>query len=140
MKRENYKARGWDEIFLTFDDVKKDKLISLLRLRIPSQYFEKRKHFIKELNQTSIIREIHTYWIHTSVWENDWNTQHFWFWKKLLKQAEQITVKEYWLNKIAVIAWVGVRKYYEKNWYKLEWSYMVKILNNSPKQQLLKDK
>ncbi len=140
MKRENYKASGWDEIFLTFDDVKKDKLISLLRLRIPSQYFEKRKHFIKELNQTSIIREIHTYWIHTSVWENDWNTQHFWFWKKLLKQAEQITVKEYWLNKIAVIAWVGVRKYYEKNWYKLEWSYMVKILNNSPKQQLLKDK
>ena len=126
MIRENYKANWWDEIFLTFDDVKRDKLISLLRLRIPSQYFEKKKHFIKELNWAAIIREIHTYWIHTSVWENDWNTQHFWFWKKLLKEAERISKEEYWLNKVAVIAWVWVRKYYEKNWYSLVGSYMVK--------------
>ena len=126
--RENYKASWWDEIFLSFDDIKNDKLISLLRLRIPSHYFEKSKHFIKELEWSAIIREIHTYWFHTSIWEKDWNTQHFWFWRKLLEKAEEIVKEEYWLSKIAVIAGVWVRSYYEKNWYHLEGTYMVKSL------------
>jgi histone acetyltransferase (RNA polymerase elongator complex component) len=30
---------------------------------------------------------------------------------------------------MAVIAWVWVRQYYEKRWYKLEWEYMIKNLN-----------
>lgn len=124
MKRENFKAWWWDEIFLTFDEVKKDKLISLLRLRIPSNHI----HFIPELSWCAIIREVHTYWLHTSVWEKDWNTQHFGFGRKLLLEAERIAREEYWLNKIAVIAWVWVREYYEKNWYKKAWTYMIKML------------
>lgn len=125
MIRENFKAWWWDEIFLTFDEIEKDKLISLLRLRISSI---KNLHFIPELNWCAIIREVHTYWIHTSVWEKDWNTQHFGFWRKLLAEAERIAKEEYGLDKIAVIAWVWVREYYKKNWYKKTWTYMIKTL------------
>ena len=134
MRRDNFKASWWDEIFLSFDTKKNDskevsdKLISLLRLRIPSQYFTKEKHFLEELEWCAIIREVHTYWVQTVVWwkEWDWNSQHFWFWRKLLAEAEKIAKEEYWLSKIAVIAGVWVRKYYEKFWYKKVWTYMVK--------------
>ena len=126
--RENFRSSWGDEIFLTYDETKSDKLISLLRLRIPSQYFEKKKHYISELNWCSIIREVHTYWLHTIIWDKSWNSQHFWFGKKLLAKAEKITKEEYWLNKIAVIAWVWVREYYKKNWYKKIGTYMIKAL------------
>ncbi len=36
-------------------------LYSLLRLRIPSQYYSKEKHFLPVLEGAAIIREIHTY-------------------------------------------------------------------------------
>lgn len=131
MRRENFKASWWDEIYLTFDTKKddsktSDKLISLLRLRIPSQCFTKEKHFLEELNWCAIIREVHTYWIQTIVWWKEWNSQHFWFWRKLLAEAEKIAKEEYWLSKVAVIAGVWVRKYYEKFWYKKVGSYMIK--------------
>ncbi len=75
-----------------------------------------------------LIREIHTFWDQLSIWEA-WSTfwQHIGFWKKLLIEAEKLS-KKYWLNKIIVIAWVWVREYYKKRWYKLEWEYMVKYL------------
>jgi elongator complex protein 3 len=128
MRRNNYKNCWWEEVFLTFDEKIKDKLVALLRLRIPSQFFTKEKHFIEELEWCALIREIHTYWLQTVIWKNDWNTQHFWFWRKLLAEAEKITKNEYWFKKIAVIAWVWVRKYYEKFWYKKVWTYMVKYI------------
>ena len=128
LRRLNYKASGGDEIFLTYDEKTNDKLISLLRLRIPSQYFSKEKHFIHELEGCALIREVHTYGIHSSVGKNDSNAQHFGFGKKLIKEAERITLKEYKLNKVAVIAGVGVREYYKKFGYVLVGSYMVKEL------------
>jgi elongator complex protein 3 len=128
MRRENFKASWWDEIFLTFDEKVNDKLISLLRLRIPSQYFTKEKHFLEELEWCALIREVHTYWLQTVVWSKEWNSQHFWFWRKLLAEAERIAKEEYWLSKIAVIAGVWVRKYYEKFWYEKVGTYMVKVL------------
>ena len=130
-RRENFKSSWWDEIYLTFDTKKdnsevSDKLISLLRLRIPSQYFTKEKHFLEELEWCAIIREVHTYWLQSVVWSKEWNSQHFWFWRKLLSEAERIAKEEYWLSKIAVIAGVWVRKYYEKFGYEKVGSYMVK--------------
>lgn len=128
LNRLNFHSCWWDEIFLSFDDLKIDKIISLLRLRIPSQYFTKEKHFIKELEWCAIIREVHTYWIHTSIWVKDWNSQHYGFWKQMIAVAEQIAKKEYWLSQIAVIAWVWVREYYYKLWYRLVGTYMIKSL------------
>ncbi len=37
------------------------RLFSLLRLRIPSQYFSKERHFLPVLEKSALIREIHTY-------------------------------------------------------------------------------
>ncbi|MBT4936965.1 GNAT family N-acetyltransferase, partial [Candidatus Peregrinibacteria bacterium] len=131
MNRLNYKANEGDEIFLSFDTkkiIEKDsgKLISLLRLRIPSQYFSKQKHFIKELEGCAIIREVHTYGLHTNIGEKSQNSQHLGFGRRLILEAERIAKEEYGIEKIAVIAGIGVRKYYEKLGYTLEGTYMVK--------------
>ena len=128
MKRLNYKANHGDEIFLTFDETEKDKLISLLRLRIPSQYFTKEKHFLEELEGCALIREIHTYGLHTIVGDSTGNSQHFGFGRKLLAEAERIAKDEYGMKKMAVIAGTGVREYYRKFGYELEGTYMVKNL------------
>ena len=83
---------------------------------------------LPELFWATLIREIHTFWDQLSIWEI-WNNfgQHIWFWKKLILEAEKITIQN-WYKKMAVIAWVWVRWYYEKRWYHLEWEYMIKNL------------
>lgn len=125
--RRDYNASGGKEIFLSYEDVKQNKLISMLRLRIPSQIFEKKKHFIKELNNSSIIREVHTYGEQTGLGKKG-ESQHLGFGKKLLKEAEKITKEEYSLPKISVISGIGVREYYQKNGYELIGTYMQKIV------------
>jgi elongator complex protein 3 len=129
MRRLNYQANDGDEIFLSFDETSQDKLISLLRLRIPSQFFDKTDHFIPELQNCALIREIHTYGQQTVIGEKDGNTQHFGFGKKLLTAAEDIAKKEYQIKKIAVIAGTGVRAYYQKLGYKKVGTYMIKQLD-----------
>ena len=42
----------------------------MLRLRIPSQYFTKEKHWMEELEGCALIREVHTYGMHTTVGSN----------------------------------------------------------------------
>ena len=51
--------------------------------------------------------------------------QHKGIGKKLLNKAEEVAIKEK-MNKILIISGVGVRKYYEKQGYKLEKTYMSK--------------
>lgn len=121
-----YPASDGIEYFLTYKERVKDKLISLLRLRIPSQHFSKEEHFITELEGCALIREVHTYGMHTSLGKNDGNSQHFGFGKKLIQKAEEICIKNYGIKKLAVIAGVGVREYYEKLGYKKIGTYMIK--------------
>jgi len=124
-----YEASWWKEYFLTFEDPKDRTIFSLLRLRIPSQYFTKEKHFISELEWCAIIRELHTFWDQLWIWEaGSTFGQHIWFWKRLVARAEEI-VKPLWIEKMAVISWVWVRAYYEKRWYKLDENYMIKELD-----------
>lgn len=125
LTRRDYDASGGKEIFLSYEDVKQNKLISMLRLRIPSQIFEKKKHFIKELQDSAIIREVHTYGEQTEIGKKG-DAQHLGFGRKLLKEAEKIVKEEYELRKISVISGVGVREYYRKNGYELVGTYMQK--------------
>jgi len=127
LRRYDYKASEGKEIFLSFEDAKKDKLLAFLRLRIPSYYYSKKIHFIKTLNDSSIIRELHTYGELIPIHKKG-TVQHFGFGKKLIKEAEIITKKEFKLNKISVISGVGVRSYYKKQGYKLNNTYMLKKL------------
>ena len=49
--------------------------------------------------------------------------------KKLLKEAEKIVQTSYPdIQKISIIAWVGVREYFAKQGYVLEEEYMTKYL------------
>lgn len=136
MNTYKYEASDWIEYFLTMEDKFDRTIFSLLRFRIPSydlwksnQDTNKIIELMPELKWSSLIREIHTFWDQLNVLEK-WNKfgQHIWFWKRLIQEVERISKEEYNLDKIAVIAWVWVRWYYEKRWYHLEWEYMVKYL------------
>ncbi len=127
LKKVKYKASKGIEYFLTFEDKKDMTIFSLLRFRIPNLNNDI-LDILPELKGCSIIREIHTFWDQLSIWEK-WNNigQHLGFWKRLIKEAEKLSLK-HWYKKIAVIAWVWVREYYKKRWYKLIWEYMIKNL------------
>jgi histone acetyltransferase (RNA polymerase elongator complex component) len=81
----------------------------------------------------AMIRELHVYWNVETIkhWNNatlkQWNdkVQHTGFGKQLMQLAEQIAKKRHY-KKISVISGIGVRAYYRKLGYKLEWTYMVK--------------
>ena len=124
--REDYFASRGKEIFLSFEDKKRDKIYSLLKLRIPSCVLNGGKNIIAELNDAAIIREVHTYGQSTPVSKNSKAPQHKGLGKKLIIEAEKITKKEFGLKKIAVISGVGVRPYYRRLGYKLKNEYMVK--------------
>lgn len=116
--RRNYNASDGKEIFLSFEN--KDKRIySLLRLRISPQ-------------NVAIIRELHTYGqlcpIDSCQKTINVSPQHKGLGKKLIKEAEKITKKEFSLNKISVIAAVGTRDYFRKQGYTLKKTYMEKSL------------
>ena len=121
-----YEASGGKEYFISFEDTKKNVLFGFCRLRIPSQMYTKEKHFIKELEGSSIVRELHVYGIQVPIdTKEDMAVQHFGFGKKLMKKAEEIT-KQLGIRKIAVTSGIGVRAYYRKLGYRKEGEYMVK--------------
>lgn len=127
--REDYDSSDGKEIFLSWEDLNREKIYSLLRLRIPSQIFENKKHFLEELSDASIIREVHTYGqLHSLTKENKKAAQHKGLGKKLIIEAEKITKKEFKINKISVISGVGVRGYYKKLGYKIDGTYLSKKL------------
>jgi len=119
LKRIDYLASGGKEIFLEYID-KNNRLYALLRLRIYGYISNER---------VAIIREVHTYGPMAEVGtHNNVSKQHKGLGKKLIKEAERITKKEFGIRKIAVISGIGVRSYYRKLGYKLTDTYMVKKL------------
>jgi elongator complex protein 3 len=124
--REDYQASEGKEIFLSFENKKRTKLHSFLRLRIPSQFFKGEKHFIKVLEDCAIIREIQTFGQLVPITERKLAPQHRGLGKKLVREAERIAKKEFNIRKIAVISGVGAREYWRKLSYRLKKTYMVK--------------
>jgi elongator complex protein 3 len=124
--REDYEASGGKEIFLSFENKERTKLFSYLRLRIPSQIFERKKHFLPVLENSAIVREIQTLGEMVPIEKKKIAPQHRGLGKKLVKEAEKIAKKEFGLKKIAVISGVGVRDYWRKLGYKLRETYMIR--------------
>jgi len=121
--RKNYNASGGKEVFLSLENKKRNKLYAFLRLRVTE------KTTLPVLKDSTIIREIKTYGQHVLVGEkSSYSPQHQGFGKKLIKEAEKITKKEFNVNKVAVISGVGVRDYWRKLGYKLKNTYMLKEL------------
>ncbi len=115
-----YAASGGRELFISYEDVKKDKLIALLRLRFPG------RTFIKELKNAALIREVHVYGAQVAVGGSGaGQKQHIGWGTKLMTDAEKFA-KKFGYKKMAVIAGIGTREYYRKKGYELEGTYMVK--------------
>lgn len=122
LKIYEYEASKSKEMFLSYEDIKKDKIIALLRLRFPY------KVFIKELDDCALIREVHVYGKQIAVGDSgNKEKQHLGFGKKLLISAAKISKKAGY-KKIAVIAGIGTREYYKKFGYRLVGDYMIKNL------------
>ncbi len=127
LDRIDYDASDGKEIFLQFVSKDKAKLFALLRLRIPKNNNE--KHFIPALQNSALIREIHTYGNLAQISHSSASSpQHIGLGKRLIQEAEKIGKYEFGLKKIAVISGIGVRDYYRKLGYNLEETYMVKKL------------
>lgn len=123
-----YEASHGKEFFLSFDDMSRDKLCALLRLRFSSYSLNGKKHFIKELEGAALLRELHTYGAQVPISEHDeLASQHMGFGKRLVASAEDIARKNGY-KKMAVISGVGIREYYRKLGYELEGTYMTKKL------------
>ena len=117
-----YEAVGGKEIFISYEDNTQDKLVAMLRLRIPSG--DSKMHF-SALKYAAIVRELHVYGMHTPIGDKGKSAQHTGLGKKLLKEAERIS-KKHGKKKIAIISGIGVRDYYRKQGYTLKDEYMVK--------------
>lgn len=126
IKKIKYNASGGKEYFVYAE--KEGYLLGFIRVRIP------KKPFVKEITkETGIVRELHVYGQATDF--KDKNIQHRGIGKKLLKIAEELSIKE-GMTKIAVISGIGVREYYKKQGYKLEGAYMVKMIKYARKRKI----
>ena len=126
--REDYEASGASEIFLSFENKNRTKLYSFLRLRVPKISEEKSLAIFPVLENSAIIREIQTFGEQVPIAQRKLAPQHRGLGKKLIKEAEKISKKEFGLNKIAIISGIGTREYFRKFGYRLKETYMIKLL------------
>jgi len=131
--RHDYNASDGNEIFLSFEDTKNNKLLAFLRLRITNEWT------LPILKNYAIVRELHVYGQIASLnqklkTKNQKLIQHTGIGKQLMMETEKIVKNEFkktcseQCRGIAVIAGIGVREYYRKLGYKLKDEYMIKKL------------
>jgi len=115
-----YKAGAGVEAFISYEDVDADKLIALLRLRLPE------RTFISELKDAALVREVHVYGRQIAVGEKrTGDKQHVGWGRRLLAEAEKMALESGY-KRVAIIAGIGTREYYKKHGYYLDGTYMVK--------------
>jgi len=121
--KEEYKAGGGEEIFLSFEDLESDILIGFLRLRMPSL----NAHRSEIDNKTALIRELHVYGSMMPLGKKDDNAwQHLGYGEKLLYEAQKIASELYDMDKILVTSGIGARNYYRKFGFEKLGPYMSK--------------
>ena len=124
LERIDYESQIGKEVFLSFKTKKKDKIVGFLRLSLPKKSVVK-KHFINELSDSAMIREVHVYGQAVDVGNKEGEkAQHLGLGTLLVEKAQEIS-KENNFKKIAVISAIGTRNYYKKLGFKLEELYML---------------
>ena len=123
-----YISSGGVEYFISCEDLL-GYLYGFTRLLLPD---ETNVVYLPWLGkQTAIIRELHVYgqveWLQKNTNDDD-KVQHKWLGKQLMEIAEHIAQGHHY-TKLSVISGVGVRAYYRKLGYKLEWTYMIKKIS-----------
>jgi elongator complex protein 3 len=121
-----YKTNSSTEYFLSFK-TPEDNIVGFLRLCLPNAKLNQ-NHFISELKDSAIIREIHIYGQSREIGDRSGIApQHKGLGKRLIDWAQIITIKND-LHKLSVISAVGTRKYYEKRGFEKGLLYMHKNL------------
>lgn len=127
IERINYTTSVGKEIFLSYKTKYDDKICGFLRLSLPKKKYSK-NHFIDELKDCSIIREVHVYGKVLGLRdESTGESQHLGLGKSLIKEAEDISRKN-GFKRIAVISAIGTREYYRKRGFENEELYMTKSI------------
>ncbi|MBI4239486.1 tRNA uridine(34) 5-carboxymethylaminomethyl modification radical SAM/GNAT enzyme Elp3 [Candidatus Uhrbacteria bacterium] len=124
--QRSYEASGGQEYFLSFESKDEKVLYAFLRMRFPSGEASKVWDVFPELRNAALVRELHTYGHLVPLSTRDKNaSQHKGLGKKLLAEAEKLAKKAGY-EKMAIIAGIGVREYYQKQGYHLEGTYMIR--------------
>ena len=125
---DEFKASGGVEYYISIENPDRTSLYGHLRLRLRGDS-SAANSIVPALTDCALIRELHTYGRLVAV--NKDNTgkeaQHVGVGTQLMRKAEEIAVAK-GFRRAAVIAGVGVRKYYAKLGYSLADTYMVKEL------------
>jgi histone acetyltransferase (RNA polymerase elongator complex component) len=122
-----YNASNGEEYFISAENKDNTVLYGFARLRLD----DAKDKIFPELNGAALLRELHIYSTVTYLGQQG-NVQHNGLGTRLMKKAEDIS-KSNRYKKMAVIASVGSRTFYEKIGYALdpgEGEYMIKLLKN----------
>ncbi|MCD6264000.1 tRNA uridine(34) 5-carboxymethylaminomethyl modification radical SAM/GNAT enzyme Elp3 [Candidatus Bathyarchaeota archaeon] len=126
LTRRTYEASEGVEEFLSIEDRRRDILVALLRLRIPSE----RAHRPEiDPSKDSIVRELHVYGPMVPVgrrFPGAW--QHRGWGSILLSEAERLSREEYDRRKILVMSALGTKRYYMERDYRRDGVYVSKDL------------
>lgn len=118
-----YEANGGKEHFISFEDFDKDLLVGFCRLRFPDDPHR------RELENASIVRELHVYGSEVALGTKSDEFQHQGFGKQLMEKAEELS-REAGYEKISVISGIGAREYYKnKLGYFQDGPYVSKYLS-----------
>lgn len=120
-----YLASDGIEEFISAEDLEKDVLIGLLRLRIPSE-----PHRIEIDSNTALVRELHVYGKMVPVGhriKDSW--QHRGWGEALMAESEKIAYEDYNMKKLVVMSALGTKRYFEGLGYKKDGIYMSKTLS-----------
>lgn len=114
LKVTSYDTSSSKEYFLEYV-TNEDKITGFLRLSLSKK---NTLSFIKEIDKSAMIREIHVYGQTLGIGsEEKGKAQHSGLGKKLIQEAIKIS-KENKYNKLSVISSVGTRVYYRNNGFK----------------------
>ena len=123
----HYESSVGDEYFISIETAQ-GYLYGFTRLLLPKEGETIDYPWLGK--STALIRELHVYgqvaWLGTSEGESG-KTQHTGVGKSVMAIAEQIASHGGY-ERLSVIAGIGVRDYYRKLGYTLEWTYMIKEL------------
>jgi elongator complex protein 3 len=124
----SYETPGSQEHFLSID-TPEDKLAGYLRLSLPDlSQFPDVRQAMPELNDAAIIREVHVFGQSLPVGGGETGAaQHTGMGTSLLLEVERIA-REKGFKRLAVIAAVGTRLYYQKRGFERGLHYFVKEL------------
>lgn len=113
LSKIKYQTSVSDEYFLQFTvkvENAEEKILAFLRLSLPKQ----KKHWLAELNNSAMIREIHVYGQSLALGsEAEGRAQHLGLGSRLIEAAQAIAKQASYKN-LAVISAIGTREYYRK--------------------------